>query len=170
MGFILSIPEGTGDLSEDDEEQLTSGNYSVIDLVGKLRCYHIDNIINLFIAFKDMVCDPDEPTAVCRIHVKLLPIRRRPEARLQTSRKRVPLILGSSRENFPDASVLVASLRPRTFYDHVTLGDASAPRRQTSSTQFPARARFLCLDLASMRRRLSWKQCLRCGRKARRPV
>lgn len=54
------IPEGTSDLSEDDEEQINAcSNYSVIDLVGKLKEHHIDNTTNLFPLFKDMVCDPD---------------------------------------------------------------------------------------------------------------
>ena len=54
------IPEGTSDLSEDDLEQINAcNNYSVIDLVGKLKEHHIDNTTNLFPLFKDMVCDPD---------------------------------------------------------------------------------------------------------------
>lgn len=54
------LPDGLEEVSEDDLEQIHAvNNYSVIDLVGRLNSYSINNDTNLFPEFKSMVCDPD---------------------------------------------------------------------------------------------------------------
>ena len=52
------IPDGLEGVSEDDLKQINAlNNYSVIDLVGKLKDRNIDNSTNLYPLFEAMVDD-----------------------------------------------------------------------------------------------------------------